>query len=187
MAEPPIARPCLTRPARLNALVRGRYTLPFELIEARRRLYATRRTLARWGRCLLRLSLGVASPRIAISGRLHERPKESFMGEALRRGRHPAGWDAAHLGFQVEVLEPRALLAASVVKDIGPGIRTAQPFYLTDVGDTVFFVAEDGRTGRELYKTDGTADGTAMVKEIRPGSLQPNISEPLAALDDAVL
>jgi ELWxxDGT repeat protein len=86
----------------------------------------------------------------------------------------------------VERLEPRALLAAFVVKDIGPGIRTAQPFYLTVAGDTVFFVAEDGRTGRELYKTDGTAAGTGMVKEIRPGSLQPNIRS-LTALNGAVL
>ena len=45
----------------------------------------------------------------------------------------------------------------------------------TQVGTTVFFTAIDGINGFELWKTDGTAAGTVMVKDINPGQpgLQP--------------
>ena len=35
--------------------------------------------------------------------------------------------------------------------------------------DRVFFFADDGEHGFELWKTDGTSPGTAMVKDINPG------------------
>jgi len=49
----------------------------------------------------------------------------------------------------------------------------------------VFFRADDGSSGRELWKTDGTRDGTVLVKDIRPGG---DGSSPLnfAALGDKV-
>src|SRR5262249_34182844 len=34
----------------------------------------------------------------------------------------------------------------------------------------LFFSADDGISGRELWKSDGTVDGTVLVKDIRPGS-----------------
>src|SRR5262249_30175752 len=38
------------------------------------------------------------------------------------------------------------------------------------VNGTLFFTADDsGATGRELWKSDGTAAGTVLVKDIRPG------------------
>src|SRR5262249_47291888 len=37
---------------------------------------------------------------------------------------------------------------------------------ITVMGDRVFFVADDGVHGRELWASDGTADGTQMVKDI---------------------
>ncbi|QSQ24018.1 hypothetical protein JY651_03295 [Pyxidicoccus parkwayensis] len=37
------------------------------------------------------------------------------------------------------------------------------------IGHTLYFAAEDGVYGRELWKTDGTAEGTVLVKDIRPG------------------
>ena len=41
----------------------------------------------------------------------------------------------------------------------------------TAVGSTVFFTAIDGINGFELWKTDGTAAGTVMVKDINPGQI----------------
>ena len=35
------------------------------------------------------------------------------------------------------------------------------------VGTTVYFVANDGISGNELWKSDGTAGGTVMVKRQR--------------------
>ncbi|MCY1020884.1 ELWxxDGT repeat protein [Pyxidicoccus sp. MSG2] len=37
------------------------------------------------------------------------------------------------------------------------------------IGRTLYFAADDGVYGRELWKTDGTAEGTVLVKDINPG------------------
>ena len=42
--------------------------------------------------------------------------------------------------------------------------------YLTNVDGTLFFIADDGTNGYELWKSDGTEAGTVMIKDIRPGS-----------------
>jgi ELWxxDGT repeat protein len=42
--------------------------------------------------------------------------------------------------------------------------------YFTDVNGTLFFRADDGSSGRELWKSDGTDAGTVMVKDIRTGT-----------------
>jgi ELWxxDGT repeat protein len=47
--------------------------------------------------------------------------------------------------------------------------RWRTPYWLTDVAGTLFFVAFSPRHGAELWKSDGTAAGTRMVKDIRPG------------------
>ncbi|MDP6512603.1 MAG: DUF5011 domain-containing protein [SAR202 cluster bacterium] len=63
-----------------------------------------------------------------------------------------------------------------LVKDIFPGGANSESESFTDVGDTLFFAANDGITGSgfnggELWKSDGTAAGTALIKDIRPGLL----------------
>jgi ELWxxDGT repeat protein len=40
----------------------------------------------------------------------------------------------------------------------------------TAVNDTLFFQATDGEHGMELWTSDGTAAGTALVKDINPGA-----------------
>ena len=61
----------------------------------------------------------------------------------------------------------------ALVRDINPGVRFGQPRsssvqYLTRLGDTVLFSADDGVAGRELWTSDGTTIGTRMVKDIDP-------------------
>ena len=60
-----------------------------------------------------------------------------------------------------------------MVKDInvgGSGFHWAHGGSLTAVGNTLFFHADDGIHGIELWKSDGTASGTVMVKDINNGS-----------------
>ena len=44
------------------------------------------------------------------------------------------------------------------------------PGDLTNVNGTLFFRPMTGRNGDELWKSDGTAAGTVLVKDIYPGS-----------------
>ena len=60
----------------------------------------------------------------------------------------------------------------SMVKDImagkgSPWLYTSPTF--VNVNDTVFFMADNGSGGTELWKTDGTTAGTARVMDIRSG------------------
>jgi ELWxxDGT repeat protein len=61
-----------------------------------------------------------------------------------------------------------------LVKDIHPGIDSGLPFFGTDlvsVNGVVYFRANDGVNGPELWKSDGTAAGTVVVKDIVPGAI----------------
>jgi ELWxxDGT repeat protein len=58
-----------------------------------------------------------------------------------------------------------------LVKDIFPGIgelgpNSSYPQQLTNINGTLFFSAADGSHGFELWKSNGTAAGTVMVKDI---------------------
>jgi len=65
-----------------------------------------------------------------------------------------------------------------MVRDISPGFSpsspasplSSDPSNLTDVNGTVFFSAWSSANGRELWKSDGTHDGTVLVKDIYSGA-----------------
>ena len=63
---------------------------------------------------------------------------------------------------------------AQLVKDIVPGQTSSNPNFLTNVNGTLFFVADDGLSGAELWKSGGTAIGTVRVKDINPGAAGSN-------------
>ena len=58
--------------------------------------------------------------------------------------------------------------AASLVRDIVPGVVGSSPGSLTVLGSLVYFVADDGVHGQELWASDGTETGTAMVTDLNP-------------------
>lgn len=60
-----------------------------------------------------------------------------------------------------------------LVKDINPN-GDADIEYLTPFSGKVFFAADDGPHGRELWTSDGTEEGTQIVKDIYQGSVNSN-------------
>ncbi|MEO8403473.1 MAG: ELWxxDGT repeat protein [Chitinophagaceae bacterium] len=63
----------------------------------------------------------------------------------------------------------------SLIKDINPGSASSNICYLTTVNNTLFFAANDGVNGMELWKSDGTSAGTLLVKDIYPGIANSSI------------
>ena len=59
--------------------------------------------------------------------------------------------------------------STSPVKDIFPGETGSNPQYLTAFGGIAYFTANDGGTGVELWKSDGTEAGTQRVADTLPG------------------
>jgi ELWxxDGT repeat protein len=55
-----------------------------------------------------------------------------------------------------------------MVKDINPNGAHSSPSNLTNANGTLFFVADDGVHGKALWKSDGTANGTVLVKDVNP-------------------
>ena len=73
----------------------------------------------------------------------------------------------------VELWKSEGTEAGTVrVKDIRPGSGSSTYSFsrnLANVNGTLFFSADDGTTGRELWKSDGTEAGTVLVRNIIPG------------------
>src|SRR5262245_36433369 len=105
------------------------------------------------------------------------RPFRPLRGRPRRRERsRSTAYQRASRALWLEALENRALLSGipELLKNVNPGTLGSSPGQIAEVGATVFFSARDSEHGRELWKTDGTAAGTALVKDIRPGSGNSN-------------
>lgn len=64
----------------------------------------------------------------------------------------------------------------TLLRDINNGLSTtsSNPNYLVTLNGVVYFRANDGVSGDELWKSDGTSAGTVQVKDINPGDNSGN-------------
>ena len=75
-----------------------------------------------------------------------------------------------------------------LVKDIFPGVYDgndrssflyrSDPGSLIEFNDKLYFSANDGESGRELFVSDGTAAGTRLVADINPNAYESNDEPP---------
>lgn len=128
-----------------------------------------------------------------ISGSDHELYKSDGTTEGTRKVKEINGSGGAASHLQGTTTEDGLLFLASdgingfelwksdgtaegtgMLKDINPegdGFFGYGNLKFVKNGSTVYFVAEDGVHSQELWKTDGTAEGTMMVKDLAPGDL----------------
>jgi trimeric autotransporter adhesin len=68
------------------------------------------------------------------------------------------------------------LIGTTLIKDIFPGNANSNPEGSSDgfsvAGNTLYFSADDGVHGRELWKTDGTNAGTIMVADLNAANIE---------------
>lgn len=71
-------------------------------------------------------------------------------------------------------------LQAVRIADLMPGSVDSRPEQITAAGNRWFFVAAAPHAGRELFVTDGTLAGTALVRDMDPGPISSLPSQLLA-------
>jgi ELWxxDGT repeat protein len=66
-------------------------------------------------------------------------------------------------------------------------VRVLSASTVTVTGNVAFLIANDGTTGTELWKTDGTDAGTSLIKDIRPGDLGSYVQRAIAATPTGIV
>ncbi len=61
-----------------------------------------------------------------------------------------------------------------LLKDIETSGYGSFPQHFVDIGGTIFFAANNGTSGNELWRSDGTEAGTVLVADINPGTGSSN-------------
>jgi ELWxxDGT repeat protein len=82
-------------------------------------------------------------------------------------------WKRNLTGLIFEQLEERSVPSAVRITDIN-ALGSSLPQGLVTFNGHVYFSADDGIHGRELWRTDGTSTGTVMISDISPGSSGSN-------------
>src|SRR5262249_14646286 len=96
-------------------------------------------------------------------------------GKSPKKARKKVRRRPAPLILRTETLEDRAVPSATLVRDINTHTGASLGYSFGDASKSVelngrlFFFADDGVHGRELWSTDGTDAGTQLVKDINPG------------------
>src|SRR5262249_51851486 len=73
-----------------------------------------------------------------------------------------------------------------MVKDIYPGSSGSAPFSLTNVNGTLYFTAFDPLHGTEVWKSDGTAEGTILLVDTTPYDTGNQAPTNLTAVGDTL-
>ena len=90
--------------------------------------------------------------------------------KAVKKTRRPSAMRLRNRWFGLEPLESRTLLSVSPSMIDLDTESVSSPGALVQIGDVAFFAAYDTSNGRELWVTDGTPDGTELLKDIYSGS-----------------
>src|SRR5580765_7916801 len=101
-------------------------------------------------------------------------------GTSQKRLRKKVRRRPAPLVLRTEALEDRAVPSATLVRDINTntggslGYGYGDSTRSVELNGHLYFFADDGLHGRELWSTDGTDAGTRLVKDMNAGPMPSN-------------
>ena len=72
------------------------------------------------------------------------------------------------------------MLVRNVMAETNGSPLSSTPQHLVNVDGVLYFSADDGLNGRELWKSDGTEGGTVLVRDVYPGA-DSSTSDPLTS------